>query len=165
MTERRTIPRRVRVARWLSLNPVFRRIARVVAPRVDRWLHRLTRGRFHLASLAVPTLVLTVAGRQSGLPRQTPLAYVPDGQDFLVVGSNWGQEDHPVWTVNLMAADTAIVETRGRRVTVQPRLLEGDDRAAAWRRLTQVWPAYDDYTARAGGRELRVFRLVPMDAG
>ncbi len=162
MAERATIPRRVRLARRLALNPVFRRIGKVVVPWLDRLLHRLTGGRVHLAGLAVPTLLLTVAGRRSGQLRTTPLAYVPDGEDYLVVGSNWGQASHPVWTLNLLEADTAVVEARGRRVTVRPRLLEGPEREAVWPTLVAVWPTYDDYTDRAGGRELRVFRLTPV---
>ena len=163
MPERRTLPRRVRLARWLALNPGFRWFGKVLVPRLDRVLHRLSGGRLHLAGLAVPTLVLVVAGRRSGQPRTTPLAYVPDGDDYLVVGSNWGQASHPTWTVNLLAADTAEVQARGRRVTVRPRLLEGAEREQVWPRLVAVWPAYDDYTERAGGRELRVFRLTPVD--
>lgn len=162
MDDRDMLPRRVRLARRLALNPAFRRVGMVVVPRVDRVLHRVTRGRVHLADAAVPTLVLTVAGRRSGQPRTIPLAYVPDGDDYLVVGSNWGQADHPTWTINLMAADTAVVEARGRRVVVHPHLLGGADRQRAWRRLTAVWPTYDDYTERASGRELRVFRLTPV---
>lgn len=158
----RSFPRRVRLARRLALHPWFRRIGRVLVPRLDRFLHRLTRGRLHLADAAVPTLLLTVEGRRSGRARTTPLAYVPDGDAYLVVGSNWGQADHPVWTLNLMAADMAEVEARGRRVVVRPRLLEGSERDRVWSQLTAVWPTYDDYTARAGGRALRVFRLVPI---
>ena len=164
MSPRHAVPRRVRVARRLALNPVFRRVGRALVPRIDRWLHRVTRGRIHLADAAVPTLVLTVVGRRSGQTRQTPLAYVPDGDAYLVVGSNWGQRRHPAWTANLLAADTAVVEAHGDRVTVRPHLLEGEERAEAWQRLTSVWPTYDDYTDRAGGRELRVFRLVPVAA-
>lgn len=162
MTEPRPFPRRVRLARRLALHPWFRRIGRVWVPRIDRLLHRLTRGRLHLADAAVPTLLLTVEGRRSGRARTTPLAYVPDGDAYLVVGSNWGQADHPVWTLNLLAADTAVVEARGRRVVVHPQLLEGSERDQVWSQLTAVWPTYDDYTARAGGRALRVFRLVPI---
>lgn len=163
MADRAEVPFRVRLARRLALNPVFRFIGRVVVPRLDRILHRLSGGRLHVAGLAVPTLMLIVAGRRSGQPRTTPLAYVPDGDDMLVVGSNWGQAAHPTWTLNLLAADTAVVEARGRRVTVRPTLLEGVEREQVWPRLTAVWPTYDDYTDRAGGRELRVFRLTPVD--
>ena len=38
------LPRRVRVARRLALNPAFRTVGKVVVPRVDRVLNRLTRG-------------------------------------------------------------------------------------------------------------------------
>ena len=161
--DRRAVPLRVRIGRRLALNPLFRRIGRVLVPRLDRLLHRLTGGRVHLARFAVPTLVLLVAGRRSGQLRRTPLAYVPDGGDFLVVGSNWGQASHPVWTLNLLAAGAAVVETDGRHVPVTPHLLEGEERDAVWPRLIAVWPAFDDYTERAAGRELRVFRLTPVD--
>lgn len=160
----RSRSRRVRLARRLALNPAFRWIGRAVVPSIDRVLHRLSGGRVHLADAAVPTLLLVVRGRRSGRLRTTPLAYVPDGDGYLVVGSNWGQAEHPAWTLNLMAADTAVVEARGRRVTVRPELLEGAARDQVWPQLTDVWPAYDDYTARAGGRTLRVFRLTPVDA-
>ena len=52
--ERPAVPLRVRIGRRLALNPVFRAIGRVVVPRLDRLLHRLTGGRVHLARLAVP---------------------------------------------------------------------------------------------------------------
>lgn len=161
--DRGTPTRRARFARRLALNPAFRRVGRFVVPPVDRLLHRLSGGRVHLADAAVPTLVLTVPGRRSGQPRTTPLAYVPDGDDYLVVGSNWGRADHPAWTANLLAAPTAVVEERGRRTVVRPQLLAGPDRQRAWQRVTEVWPAYDDYAAAVTGRELRVFRLVPVD--
>ena len=45
---------------------------------LDQTIHRLTRGRFSLLSLAgLPELFLTVRGRKSGEPRTTPLLCVP----------------------------------------------------------------------------------------
>jgi deazaflavin-dependent oxidoreductase (nitroreductase family) len=150
------------MARALARRPLFRRLGRRVVPGVDRVLHRLTGGRVQLGSLAVPMLVLTVRGRRSGEPRQTSLAYVPDGDHYLVVGSNWGQERHPVWTTNLLAADRATVNVRGWEVEVRPVLLEGDERDVVWGRLLEVWPVYADYE-QLSGRTLRVFRLGPAD--
>jgi len=150
------------MARGLARRPLFRRLGRRVVPGVDRALHRLTGGRAQLGSLAVPMLVLTVRGRRSGEPRQTSLAYVPDGDDCLVVGSNWGQDRHPVWTSNLLAADRATVNIRGQEFAVRPVLLEGDARDAVWPHLLDVWPVYADYE-ELSGRTLRVFRLQRVD--
>ena len=107
-------------------------------------------------------LELTVRGRRSGRVRRTSLLYVPDGQDLLVVGSNFGRSAHPAWSHNLLAAETAIVNVRGRVITVRPELLEGDARAAAWPMLMRTWPVYRDDEQEAG-RQLRVFRLRPVE--
>lgn len=82
------------------------------------------------------------------------------GGSFLVVGSNFGQPRHPVWTGNLLKNPDAKVTYAGRTFDVTATLLEGAERAEAWPRLTQVWPVYDRYVEMSG-RDLRVFRLTP----
>ncbi|HEU5028978.1 MAG TPA: nitroreductase/quinone reductase family protein [Spirillospora sp.] len=152
-----------------TLGPVFQRIsgarwfAKVgpkIVPRVDRALHRLTGGRAMLGQLLVPSLVLTTTGAVSGLRRQTPLACLPDGDGWLVVGSNFGREKHPAWTGNLIKNPDAEVSFRGAATPVTAHLLDDAERAEAWPRLTAVWPVYDRYVERAD-RQLRVFRLTP----
>ncbi|MFB4295882.1 nitroreductase/quinone reductase family protein [Actinomadura sp. NTSP31] len=152
-----------------TLGPVFQRIsgagwfAKVgpkIVPPIDRALHRLTGGRVLLGQLLVPSLVLTTTGAVSGLRRQTPLACLPDGGGWLVVGSNFGREKHPAWTGNLIKNADAEVSFRGRNIPVTAHLLDDAERAEAWPRLTAVWPVYDRYVERAD-RQLRVFRLTP----
>jgi deazaflavin-dependent oxidoreductase (nitroreductase family) len=127
----------------------------------DKVLYRLTKGRVTMVAMAgMPSLTLTVKGRKTGQPRQVALLYVPDGEDCLLVGSNWGGPHHPVWTVNLMANPDAVVNIRGRSHDVHARLLTGDERADIWPVLTETWPPYHNYQSRTS-RELRVFRLTP----
>ncbi|HWH28788.1 MAG TPA: nitroreductase family deazaflavin-dependent oxidoreductase [Mycobacteriales bacterium] len=140
----------------------FAPVAKHVVPRIDKGLNRLTGGRFVLSSLLVPSLVLTAKGAKSGQPRTTPLACMPeDDGGWVVVGSNFGQTKHPAWTANLLAHPDATVNVRGREVPVRARLLEGEERAATWARITKVWPTYDRYVELSGGRDIRVFRLDP----
>jgi deazaflavin-dependent oxidoreductase (nitroreductase family) len=142
----------------------FAPVAKHVIPRLDRTLNRLTSGRFVLSSLLVPSLVLTAKGAKSGQPRTTPLACMPeDDGGWVVVGSNFGQAKHPLWTKNLLAHPDATVTFRGRQVPVRARLLEGEERAATWARLTKIWPTYDRYVELSAGREIRVFRLDPQE--
>lgn len=143
----------------------FAPLARDVVPPVDRLLSRLTGGRFVLAALLVPSLVLTAKGARTGEPRTTPLATLPEPDgSWLVVGSNFGQPRHPAWTANLLAHPDATVVAQGRTHAVRAYLLTGAERAAVWPRLTEVWPTYDVYAARSG-RELRVFRLARVPEG
>ena len=139
----------------------FGRVAPKIVPPADRALHKVSGGRFLLSQRLVPTLVLTTTGRRTGQPRRAPLGCVvePDGS-FLVVGSNFGQDHHPAWTVNLMADPRATVAWQRRDIPVDARLLDDDEKAAVWPRLLAVWPTYDRYAERSG-RDLRVFRLTP----
>lgn len=154
-----------RVVQKVAGSHAFAPVAKHVVPRLDRVLNRLSGGRFVLSALLVPSLVLTARGAKTGEPRTTPLATLPeDDGSFLVVGSNFGQPRHPVWTGNLLKNPDAKVTCAGRTFDVTATLLEGAERAEAWPRLTTVWPVYDRYVEMSG-RELRVFRLTPRKDG
>jgi deazaflavin-dependent oxidoreductase (nitroreductase family) len=123
-------------------------------------LHKLTGGRVLLSAALVPSLVLHTVGAKSGEPRDAPLACLPDGDGFYIVGSNFGREKHPAWTGNLLAHPDTEVTYRSRRIPMRARLLDADEKAAIWPELTRIWPTYDRYVERSG-RDLRVFRLDP----
>ncbi|MGB8651841.1 MAG: nitroreductase family deazaflavin-dependent oxidoreductase [Mycobacteriales bacterium] len=141
--------------------PFFAGVAGRVMPPVDRGLSRLTGGRLAVSQLLVPTLVITTTGAKSGLPRTTPLATLPDGDAFYVVGSNFGGGAHPGWSANLLKTPEATVTYRGRTTAVRAHLLDEQEKAAVWPRLLKIWPTYDRYVERSG-RNLRVFRLDPV---
>jgi deazaflavin-dependent oxidoreductase (nitroreductase family) len=150
-----------RLVQKASSSPRFAPVASRVLPPVDRTLTKLTRGRFVLTSLLMPSLVLTHTGAKTGQQRVTPLACLPDGDGaWYVVASNFGQEKHPAWSGNLLATPAARVTYEGRSYDVVARLLTAQEKAATWSRLTQVWPAYDAYVELSGGRDIRVFRLT-----
>ena len=102
----------------------FAVIGRSVFPRADLALQRLTCGRVSLTAAAgMPLLLLETVGRRSGEVRVTPLTYATQGADFLVAGSNWGQERQPGWALNLLAKPDAVVELHGGRIPVTARPL------------------------------------------
>jgi deazaflavin-dependent oxidoreductase (nitroreductase family) len=126
----------------------------------DRITARLTGGRLVALGL-VPSLLLTTVGRRSGRPHHTPLLGVPDGDGFVVIGSNWGGPRQPAWALNLLAQPEATVTRGGHRFPVRAHRLAGAERDRAWRLALRHWPAYRTYAERAGERELHVFRLQP----
>jgi len=110
----------------------------------------------------MPLLVLETTGRRTGSARVTPLTYATQGPDFLVVGSNWGQERQPAWVLNLLAKPDAVVTLRGTRIPVTAGVLSPAERSAVWPLLLEVWPVYDEYVKRVqstSDREIMVFRL------
>lgn len=138
----------------------FSKIGPKVIPRVDRFVHRVTGGRFVPSGLYVPVLLLTTIGRKSGLERTVPLATFRSGDTFVVVASNFGREHHPAWSSNLLANPAATVEYRKQRVVVTARMADEAEKAELWPSIVKRWPNFDTYAARSG-RELRVFLLDP----
>lgn len=149
-----------RFALRLSSNRTFLRRVAPLMPKVDKAVHRLTKGKLLPSAGATPAIMLTTTGAKSGLVRTNPLASVPLDGDLYVVGSNYGGEKHPAWSANLIAHPDAHVSFRGKDMDVTAHLLSAEEKAAIWPRLTEQWPAYDRY-AELTDRDLRVFRLVP----
>lgn len=132
--------------------------------RIDRFIDRVSRGRWSLLDIAgLPNLVLTVAGRRTGLLRSTPLLCVPREGGWLVAGSYFGGPDMPAWVENLRVAGEAEVTVGGERTAVTARELGGEDRARAWDALLGTWSNFARYEQRSD-RTIPVFELRPADA-
>ncbi|WP_422723818.1 nitroreductase family deazaflavin-dependent oxidoreductase [Isoptericola luteus] len=149
----------------LTRTRAFRRWAPRAMPPVERALALVTRGRFQLSAVLVPSLVLHTRGARSGNLRQTYLMYTPDGAGGLIVaGTAFAQDRHPAWTYNLLADPEASVSIAGRRTRVRATPLRPDERDAAWERIEAQWPGYRAYE-RDSGREVRLFRLRRVPPG
>ncbi|NUP41487.1 MAG: nitroreductase family deazaflavin-dependent oxidoreductase [Streptomyces sp.] len=148
-----------RLVQKVSSTRGFARVAPHVVPPLDKAVHRLTRGKYLLSAQMLPGVILTSTGARSGLPRRTPLACMPEEGGWLLIGSNFGRTDHPAWTHNLLARPDAEISWKGQDIRVTARLLEGEERAAAWKALLAFWPPYATYQARVE-REIRVFRVT-----
>ncbi len=128
-------------------------------PSLDKGMTKLTGGRL-IALGIVPALMLTTTGKKSGLPRSQPLAYIPDGEDMILIGSNWGGPKHPGWSYNLLANPKATARVKGKNYAVSARLLTGEERERKWQQAVEVWPAYVTYQKRCAPREIRLFLLT-----
>jgi hypothetical protein len=70
---------------------------------IDRLVYRLTRDRHTLGSwvAGLPVVMLTTTGAKTGQQRTSPVIGVPNGDNLVVVASNWGrlvlrhQRPHP----------------------------------------------------------------------
>ncbi|MGY4102916.1 nitroreductase family deazaflavin-dependent oxidoreductase [Nocardia sp. R16R-3T] len=147
------------LARWIAGKRWVMRTAPLVL-RLERFVRWVSRGRHGVLDLAgLPSIEITVAGRRTGIPRTTSLLYVPRGDDFLVIGSNWGSLEHPVWSANLRAASTAIVRLKGEQFDVTVTEVTGMDHKRAWDLAVEFWPGYEMECELSGGRVFRIFEL------
>jgi len=108
----------------------------------------------------LPVLLLTTTGRTSGLQRTTPLVYLADGNNMIIIGSNGGSDKHPEWWLNLRSQPNAEVQV-GRDVrTVVAHKTDGDERERLWREAVERYYGYDEYR-RMTRREIPVVVLTP----
>ncbi|MCW2691593.1 MAG: hypothetical protein JWM67_197 [Mycobacterium sp.] len=148
---------------WFSATRPGSWLIRTMTP-LDRRILLRSKGRFTaLGPLGAPVMLLTTTGAKSGQPRTTPLLYARDGDDLIVVGSNFGHQHHPAWTGNLLAHPEATVTIGGQPVRARAELLAGDAAEDAYAKMTEVARAYTEYRSRTD-RPIRVFRLAAVDA-
>ena len=136
----------------------FSKVGPKVVPKMDQFVYKVTGGRVLPSALYTPVLLITTIGRKSGLERTVPIATFPHGEDLVVVGSNFGRENHPAWSLNLLANPQASVEYKGKTFQVTARVAEGEEREALWLHVKKYMKQFDTYTERSG-REIRVFVL------
>lgn len=109
----------------------------------------------------VPTLLLEHRGRRSGRLFTTPLLYLRDGEDVVIVASQGGLPKHPQWYHNLLAQPGTRIHLKGRRgVPVRARVAEGAERDALWPRLVELYADFAKYQAWTE-REIPVVVLSP----
>ncbi|HVE69505.1 MAG TPA: nitroreductase family deazaflavin-dependent oxidoreductase [Solirubrobacteraceae bacterium] len=124
--------------------------------------YRATRGVIgHGGRLgAPPMLLLDHVGAKSGKRRTSPLVYVPDGEDVVIVASKGGHPRHPAWFHNLRAHPDTTVQVGSERRAVHARVAEPDERARLWPRAGEIWGGYEGYQRRTD-REIPLVILEP----
>lgn len=136
--------------------------------KVNVKLFRLTNGRIGAKwrigagwKKPVPVLLLDHVGRKSGTRFTTPLLYLADGPDLVIVASQGGLPKNPQWFHNLVAApDTVVALPRERSRPVHARVADAAERAALWPRLVDLYADFANYEAWTD-REIPVVVLEP----
>ncbi|MGV9315327.1 nitroreductase/quinone reductase family protein [Streptomyces sp. NPDC003691] len=97
-------------------------------------------------------LLLTTTGARTGLPRTTPVGYLPDGDGrVLVIASAGGAPGNPAWYHNLVASPRVNVETGVFTYDADAVVLTGEERDRAFARAVETddgWAEYQSRTSR-----------------
>jgi len=98
-------------------------------------------------------LLLVTRGRKTGEPRSVGLTYINDGDRWIVVGSNAGEDRHPAWWLNLKEDPAATVLVDGHSVLVTAQELEEPERTEVFARFAaEVDESYLEYQKRTSRR-------------
>ena len=102
-----------------------------------------------LRDTGLPVMIVTHIGRKTGAIRKTPLMTVKDGDAYVLVASQGGAPNNPVWVYNLRANpdveirdQTDVFKMRAREVT------DDAERARLWEMCVAAFPPYAEYQAK-----------------
>jgi F420H(2)-dependent quinone reductase len=129
---------------------------------VHTFLYRRTGGRLghSIPGVRGKMLLLDHVGAKSGTRRTSPLLYVEDGQDIVIVASKGGFPRHPAWYHNLIANPDTTVQVGSERRAVHARVATPEERERLWALAVRAYHGYEDYRARTD-REIPLVVLEP----
>ena len=124
-------------------------------------VYRLTGGLIgHRMPGAPPTLLLEHVGAKSGTRRTSPLTYLADGDDVVLVASKGGYPKHPAWFHNLRAHPDTTVQIGREHRAVHARVATPEERERLWPKVVELYSGYADYQRRTE-REIPLVILSP----
>jgi deazaflavin-dependent oxidoreductase (nitroreductase family) len=127
-------------------------------------VYRASGGRVGGRAGNLPVLLLTTTGRKTGKQRTTPLLFIRDGDDLVVVASNGGMDWFPAWWLNLQRCSAAVIEIGRERRDVIAGKADPERRTRLWPEFTRPYPGYLEYEARTT-REIPLVILHPTKHG
>lgn len=93
-------------------------------------------------------LLLTTTGRKSGVERTIPIIYTKVGDSYVIIGSQGGHPDHPLWYLNIQADPKVKLQVKADKFDAIARTVEGEEREKMWAEAIKKWPNFDVYQTR-----------------
>jgi deazaflavin-dependent oxidoreductase (nitroreductase family) len=125
---------------------------------VHRFLYVASGGVIGSRVLWIRMLLLINTGRRTGQERKTPLLYVEDGERWVVVATNAGNDRHPAWWYNLSNDPQARIQVGTEKVDVTWRQATADECETLWPKLERSYRFFPEYRKRVQ-REIPVVIL------
>jgi F420H(2)-dependent quinone reductase len=122
--------------------------------------YRASGGRIGKRWKGAPVALVDHVGSKSGKHRTSPLIYLRDGQDVVIVASFGGARRDPVWWPNLKASPRTTVQVGSRKWPVVARQATPEEKERLWPQLVAIYPPYEDYQ-RKTERDIPVVLLEP----
>jgi deazaflavin-dependent oxidoreductase (nitroreductase family) len=93
----------------------------------------------------VSLLLLHTTGAKSGIARINPLAYIVDGERFVIIASKGGSPTHPDWYHNIVANPEVSVEVGTAQFQARATIATEPERSKLYEQMASVNPIFADY--------------------
>jgi deazaflavin-dependent oxidoreductase (nitroreductase family) len=108
-------------------------------------------GRFEGRTL----LLLHTIGAKSHEPRINPVAYITDGDRYVVIASKGGAPNNPDWYYNILANPLLTVEVGTEKFQVKATVAEEPERTRLYNKMVEIMPGFGEYREKTS-------RVIPV---
>ena len=109
-----------------------------------------------LRDTGLPVIIVTNRGRKTGSIRKTPLMRVVDGNSYILVASQGGAPNHPLWYHNLKAEPNVEIRDRTEVYSMRVREVVGSaEKQRLWNIAVKAYPPYQEYQEKTD-------RVIPV---
>ena len=119
----------------------------------------------NLRNTDLPVVIVPNRGWKTGAIRKTPLMRVVDGSNYILVGSNGGAPNNPLWVYNLRADPNVTIQDETKVNSMRVReVVDSAERDRLWPIALEAFPRYQLYQENSGqsGRIIPVFVAEPV---
>ena len=102
-----------------------------------------------------PLLLLHTTGAKSGLPRLNPVAYIADGERFVIMASKGGAPTNPDWYYNLVANPEVSVEVGSEQFQARATIAAEPERTRLYEKMATANPGFAEY-------QRQTTRIIPV---
>ncbi len=100
-------------------------------------------------------LLLHTIGRKNGEERINPVAYVRDGDRYVIIASKGGAPTHPDWYYNLIAHPVVTIEVGTNSFQVRAAETQEPERSRLYEKMIEMMPAFAEYRQKTT-------RIIPV---
>jgi deazaflavin-dependent oxidoreductase (nitroreductase family) len=100
-------------------------------------------------------LILHTIGAKSGQERINPVAYVTDGDRFVIIASKGGAPTNPDWYYNIVANPQVTVEVGVEQFTARASISTEPERTRLYSKMVEMMPGFAEY-------QKKTTRMIPV---
>ena len=104
---------------------------------------------------SIPLLLLHTVGAKSGQPRTNPVAYVTDGEQYVIIATANGAPTNPDWYYNILAHPLVTLEVGSATFPARATAAAGAERDRLYAKMVEHVPAFAAF-------ETMVTRKIPV---
>ncbi len=102
-----------------------------------------------------PLLLLHHTGARTGTARVNPVAYLPDGNRYVIFASKAGAPTNPDWYHNLLAHPDVTIEVGTDTLKATAQVVTGEERDRLFAAMAERSPSFAEYQRKTD-------RIIPV---